>query len=152
MAEGDAEAVSRLVQNTFYRFIAQDYKPEGMKTFLEETSTEGISCKMREWPLLIVAAGREESEEDAVVGVIALRRETHISLFFVDERWQGRGVGRLLLREAIQRTRETFPEVQSITVNSSPHGVGFYEKMGFQRNGPEQFMEGMLVNPMVLHL
>ena len=34
----------------------------------------------------------------------------------------------------------------------TPYGIGFYEKMGFRPSGPEQYMKGMLVNPMVFQL
>jgi len=152
MRNGDEDAVSQLIRNSFLRFIARDYKPEGLEIFLQETSAEGIAFKIREWPLLMVAEGCKDSGEAGIVGVIVLRRANHISLFFVDEDWHGKGVGRLLFHKAIQRIRKINPEIQSITVNSSPYGIGFYEKMGFRPSGPEQYMKGMLVNPMVFQL
>lgn len=152
MRSGDEEAISQLIQRSFHRFIAQDYKPEGLKTFLEDTSSKGIARILHEWPLIIVAVAGGDSGEPVIVGVIALRLANHISLFFVDEGWHGQGVGTLLLKEAVQKTQKAHPDIHAITVNSSPFAVGFYEKMGFKRRGPEQFMDGMLVNPMKLHL
>lgn len=152
MRDGEEKAVSQLIQKSFHRFIAHDYKPEGLETFLEETSAEWLARRMREGQLLMVAEGGKDSGETVIVGVIVLRRGNHVSLFFVGKGWHGKGVGRLLLKEAIQRVRKSHPEVQSITVNSSPYGIGFYEKMGFCRSGPQQYLKGMLVNPMVLQL
>ena len=152
MRSGDEEAVSQLVQKSFHRFIAGDYKPEGLKTFLEDTSSKGISRILGKWPLAIVAEAKGGSGDAAIVGVLALRLANHISLFFVEESWHGKDVGTLLLKEAVRRTQKAHPDVHAITVNSSPYAVGFYEKMGFKRRGPEQYMDGMLVNPMKLHL
>jgi GNAT superfamily N-acetyltransferase len=151
MKAGDVVRVSAMIQESFHRFIARDYTAEGLKKFLEETNVEGISRILGEWPLLLVSEGRMGNERSAVSGMIGLRLRNHISLFFVDALWHGKGVGRLLLREAIQKTLQNNPDVTSITVNSSPFAVGFYEKMGFQRSGPERYMDGMLVNPMVFH-
>ena len=166
MRAGDVARVSGMIQASFHRFIAHDYTPEGLKKFLEETSVDGISRILGEWPLLLVSEGGADNERSVVSGMtglrrknhmfisgmIGMRRRNHISLFFVDTRWHGKGVGRLLLKEAIQQTLQNNPDVTTITVNSSPFAVGFYEKMGFQRRGPERYMDGMLVNPMVLHL
>jgi GNAT superfamily N-acetyltransferase len=152
MRSGDEEAVSQLIQKSFHRFIAQDYKPEGLRTFLEDTSSKGIARILRKWPLMIVAEAGGDSGKVVIVGVIALRLANHISLFFVEESWHGKGVGTLLLKEAVRKTQEAHPDVHTLTVNSSPYAVDFYEKMGFKRRGPEQFMDGMLVNPMKLLL
>ena len=45
MRNGDEDAVSQLIRNSFLRFIARDYKPEGLEIFLQETSAEGIAFK-----------------------------------------------------------------------------------------------------------
>jgi GNAT superfamily N-acetyltransferase len=152
MRDGDEEAVSRLIHHCFHRFIGKDYKPEGLRKFLEDTSPESMVRVGREWPLVMVCEHQTRRGDVSHVGVIALRLPDHISLFFVDEAWHRRGVGRLLLKEALRSTTAQHTDIRSITVNSSPYAVGFYEKMGFQRLGSEQYMDGMLVNPMIRHL
>jgi ribosomal protein S18 acetylase RimI-like enzyme len=152
LREGDLEAVSRLIHDSFHRHIARDYRPEGITAFLEDTSPEGIAGRMKEGQLLVVAEGRKKGGDVGIAGVIAVRRGNHISLFFVDEEFKGRGVGRTLLREVTGRIRKALPDADSITVNSSPHAVGFYERMGFRPLGPPRYKLGMLVNPMVLRL
>jgi GNAT superfamily N-acetyltransferase len=152
MREGDEGAVSHLVQRSFHRYIAHHYRPEGIDIFLEDTSVEGITERMQKGQLLIVAETGTGGGETALVGVIAVRSGNHISLFFVDEEWYGRGVARALLKEAIRNIRESLPDVEWVTVNSSPYAVGFYTKMGFHPQGQEQYRAGMLVTPMVLFL
>ena len=152
MVDGDERAVSRLIQESFHRFIARDYRPEGIDTFLEHTSPEGIAVRTRKGQLLIVAEKKKAGGEPVIIGVIAVRSGNHISLFFVEEEHHGRGVGRALLNEVRRRIKKRLPDVQFLTVNSSPHAVGFYERMGFRPLGPERYKMGMLVNPMVLDL
>ena len=152
MREGDEQAVSRLVQKSFHRYIANTYTSEGVDNFLEETSPWGIAERKRKGQLIIVAEEGKGKGNRVIVGVIVVRSGNHISLFFVDEAFHKRGVARTLLEESTRKIRETVPGVSSITVNSSPSAVGFYEKMGFHRTGPEQYRKGMLVNPMMLHL
>jgi GNAT superfamily N-acetyltransferase len=151
MREGDEEAVSHLIQKSFHRHIARHYLPEGMEAFLKDTSAEGIAERMGKGQLLIVAEmiGGGEAQ---LVGIIAVRNGNHISLFFVDDEHHGRGVARTLLEEAVRRIRQSVPGVDRLTVNSSPFAVGFYERMGFQPTGPEQYRAGMLVTPMVCAL
>lgn len=152
MLQGDEEAVSRLIQKSFNRYIAHSYRPEGVDTFLRDTSPGGIAERMQKGQLLIVAEMCTGEGEIALVGVIAVRSGNHISLFFVDEEYHGMGVGRALLKEVRRRIIQRLPHVKSLTVNSSPHAVGFYERMGFRPLGPERYKMGMLVNPMVLDL
>jgi GNAT superfamily N-acetyltransferase len=152
MVDGDEKAISRLIKTSFHRFIAHDYRPEGIDTFLEHASPEGISLRTRKGQLLIVAEKKKRGGEPVIVGVIAVRSGNHISLFFVDEEYHGMGVGRALLKEVRRRIIQRLPHVKSLTVNSSPHAVGFYERMGFRPLGPERYKMGMLVNPMVLDL
>lgn len=47
----------------------------------------------------------------------------------VDKGWQGRGVGRELLR----RTAAMVPDVRTCLLLSAPGAVSFYEKAGFDR-------------------
>jgi GNAT superfamily N-acetyltransferase len=152
MLQGDEEAVSRLIQKSFNRYIAHSYRPEGVDTFLRDTSPGGIAERMQKGQLLIVAEMCTGEGEIALVGVIAVRSGNHISLFFVDEECHGRGVARALLKEAIRKVGGSLPRVERLTVHSSPFAVGFYERMGFRPTGPEQYRAGMLVTPMVLFL
>lgn len=64
-----------------------------------------------------------------MVGMITLRGGQHISLLFVDENYQHRGIGAALIQAAGQ-----FVCGRSgcrLTVNAAPDAVGFYHKVGF---------------------
>ena len=77
-----------------------------------------------------------------------------IQCLWVSGRYKGQGLSRKLIEEL---ERDSICR-KGIVAIASPKKKGFmvekkfYEKMGFQRRGPERYMDGMLVNPMVLHL
>ena len=82
--------------------------------------------------------------EDKLTGVIAADEKlSHICLFFVDEPYQRRGIGRLLWEHVLYCSDE-----KSITVNSSPYAVEIYRKLGFQSLAEECVTDGMRYTPM----
>jgi ribosomal protein S18 acetylase RimI-like enzyme len=152
MGEGEAEEVSALIVRSFHRHIAHRYRPEGIENFLAFTQAEQLRIRRREGQLFLVAVDPARVEGSAICGVIAVRDGNHISLLFVDESSQRRGIASSLIKEAISIIRHDDPDVRCITVNSSPYAAAFYERVGFQRTGPEQYRDGMLLNPMTLSL
>jgi GNAT superfamily N-acetyltransferase len=128
----------------FDKFVAPDYVAQGRRTFQEYVASAKIRERYdggadRVWT---AKAGPE------LVGVIALREEKHISLLFVAEAWQRRGIARGLVGRAI-RELETRPgAARQLTVNSAPYAVTVYEKLGFQKLGAEQERDGIRFVPM----
>jgi GNAT superfamily N-acetyltransferase len=53
--------------------------------------------------------------------------------FWVDPRWHGRGVGRRLYGDAVDRIRAVRPGV--MVIEADPYAAGFYARMGAQRTG-----------------
>jgi ribosomal protein S18 acetylase RimI-like enzyme len=66
-----------------------------------------------------------------IVGVIEVRQFRHISLLFVDDRFQRQGIARALVRHAVARCLSRRPDLRQITVRSSPYAVPIYERLGF---------------------
>jgi len=87
-----------------------------------------------------------------VIGAIEVREFKHISMLFVDDQYQRKGIGGNLIREAISICQENSPELDQITVNSSPNAVQAYEKFGFLWSGSEQEISGIRFVPMVFKL
>ena len=78
-----------------------------------------------------------------LVGVLAMRKPQHISLFFVKEVWHRQGVGRLLF-DAMRRDYAD----QVFTVNSSSYAVEVYRHLGFVPTNTEQLTNGIRYTPM----
>lgn len=123
-----------LVERVFMAFEAPEYAPEGIKTFLTFLrSPEAIS------ELTFFGA----FEADSLVGVLAMRGGSHISLFFVDAQNQGRGIGRALFLAA-----KSACQTDIMTVNSSPYAVEIYRSLGFTPISEEQLRDGIRFTPM----
>src|SRR5574337_1025634 len=87
-----------------------------------------------------------------VVGVAAMRDDSHLFQFFVSTRMQRRGIARQLwrraLRDAVRRAG-----TRRFTLNSSVMAVPVYKRLGFVPDGPLQISAGGLISqPMQLEL
>lgn len=60
-----------------------------------------------------------------------LLSEGHMEALFVDPAYRGKGVGRLLVEEAVRR----YPNLTTDVNEQNPQAIGFYEKLGFERCG-----------------
>ena len=67
---------------------------------------------------------------DQVIAVIAYREPVHILHFFVDQAYQGQGIGRMLWNHLLQQFE--FGNRLQFSVNSSCYAVPIYQKFGFQ--------------------
>jgi GNAT superfamily N-acetyltransferase len=90
-----------------------------------------ITHEYLERQLVYVATHGEE-----MVGFFALEpRDDRWSLehFWVDPRWHGRGVGRHMFTQALDRVRAIRPGV--MVIEADPYAAGFYARMGARRAG-----------------
>ena len=130
----DLKGLASLVLNSFDKFIAPDYSEEGIRTFygffdqgslLEKTLENGDS--------IFIA-----KENNEVIGLLATRNKSHISLLFVNEKHQKKGIGKNLFNLLCKNL-----ETEKITVNSSPFAEKIYEKLGFIKVSPMQEKDGI---------
>ncbi|MBC7256401.1 MAG: GNAT family N-acetyltransferase [Chloroflexi bacterium] len=143
MEAGEEEKVSALVRRVFDLFVAPEYEPEGIQSFyryIEPQCLRERAAKDHDILLAFV--------DKTPVGVLELREGRHISLLFVDAMFQGRGIARALLEEAIALARQRDPQVAKITVNASPNSAFIYERLGFRATGPRQSRDGIIFIPM----
>jgi len=147
MKDSEAEAVSRLIQRTFQRFIAADYTSRGRRCFLKNTSKRAILRRKRKNQLLIVA-----EDNHTISGLVVVRKGNHISLFFVAPEFHRREIGTRLFREALDRMKAAMPDLGNITVNSSEFALPFYTKLGFVAKRSAYYRRGMKITPMELQL
>ncbi len=132
-------AALNLAWKVFMQFEAPEYSQEGIETF-----RNFINDKKSTDSLMMYGA----FENDEIIGVIATRSDkSHISLFFVNEKYQNQGLGRKLFNTVLEKC-----ESNHMTVNSSPYAVGFYHKLGFKDESPEQLTDGIRYTPMTLKL
>lgn len=135
LRKAEESAAMELVWRVFRRFEAPEYGPEGIRTFQTYIMDPAAVSA-----LMIYGA----FDKDAVIGILAIRADAHISLFFVDPAWYRKGVGKALFCRFL-----TDSGVVRVTVNASPYAVGVYRRLGFCATAPEQITDGIRYTPML---
>ncbi len=136
-----------LAWKVFMKFDAPDYSDKGIESFREFVEDNGLYRMfiVGSYQLFVAIDG------DRIIGILSLRNETHISLLFVDEEYQRRGVASDLIEVAGDYVMRELGG-QFLTVNASPYGVVFYHNRGFRDLGDEEETDGIRYTPMVLYL
>lgn len=134
LEERELPGAMELVWAVFRRFEAPEYSAQGIETFYAYIQN------MEQVKTLVTYGAYRDGE---LAGVLALRGD-HISLFFVREKVQGRGIGKNLFRYAAARAG------RPMTVHSSPYAVDIYRRLGFVPTAEEQVEDGIRYTPMRL--
>ena len=134
LEERELPGAMELVWAVFRRFEAPEYSAQGIETFYAYIQN------MEQVKTLVIYGAYRDGE---LAGVLALRGD-HISLFFVREEVQGRGIGKTLFRYAAARAG------RPMTVHSSPYAVDIYRRLGFVPTAEEQVEDGIRYTPMRL--
>ena len=145
MKPGEESAVVDHVLNVFDEFVAPRYSDEGIAEFRRFVTTDAMSGRLKEGNLVIVAeSGRR------IIGVIEMRDNSHIALLFVEKSFQRKGIAKELLQRSIEICKQRKPDLQKITVNSSPNAFTAYQKIGFKGVEDEKVVNGIRFTPMAL--
>jgi GNAT superfamily N-acetyltransferase len=138
----DATAISALITGLakFFTVDANGVGAEGFMASLEPASIEKLICA----PNFKYYAGLTNSE---IVGVVAIRDNTHLFHLFVSERLQGNGIGKLLWKNA-RDAAIAAGNPGRFTINSTVFGVPIYESFGFKATGPKTETNGIAFIPM----
>lgn len=147
MVSGEEETVINIVTEVFNEFVAPQYSEEGITEFYKYANAANLAERSKENHRTVIA-----EHNNNPVAIIEIRNNIHISLFFNKAKLQRKGIGKQLLKYAIDMCLKNNPEIQKITVNSSPNATKAYEKMGFKAEGKEQCIHGIKFVPMSLEL
>jgi GNAT superfamily N-acetyltransferase len=147
MKRGEETEVCHLVVRVFDEFVAPQFSREGVQEFRRYADPHLFLLRSRWNHFVLLAVTQKE-----IAGMIEVRDDGHVTLLFVDERFQGAGTGRELLRRGLEICLIRNPKLSAATVNSSPNAVGVYERLGFHRAGPERAEDQVRFVPMVLDL
>lgn len=124
-----------LVWRVFLKFEAPQYPAEGVRFFKEYLDNDEATSALDIYGAFIGSR---------VVGVIAMRNSgTHVSLFFVNEEFHRRGIGRALFEYMVKVSSPEF-----VTVHAAPYAVEVYRRLGFSPAGGEVVEDGLIYTPM----
>lgn len=147
MRPGEETQINDLIVRVFEEFIGRHYPPEGVREFLAYVEPRSLKERFLSNHFTLVA-----TIGDRIVGVIEVRDNSHVCLFFVDKDHHERGIGKGLIRHALEMCRQNRPNLAAVDVNSSPNSVGVYKRLGFVPVGSEKTVNGITFVPMVLTL
>ena len=135
--------IMKMVWKTFLRFDGQDYTQEGIRNFFEFITDDDlyISFLRGEYQLMVAV------ERGKVIGAGSVRSGNHLSLLFVDEAYQHRGVGSAIIARLCRYLRDEAGEC-FMTLKAAPYAVDFYRKLGFKAVKPEEEYLGIRVTAM----
>ena len=138
-----------LALDTFLRYEAPDYGPQGVTTFRRDIidnaqfHEDAISGKNRMW-------GAFDGEK--LIGLFAMRGDSHICLVFTHHAYHRQGVASAIFRQLVSDIRQENPQLQRLTLNSSPYGKPFYLYTGFYPTDVEKTINGIRFTAMAFDL
>jgi GNAT superfamily N-acetyltransferase len=143
-AIADAPRISALIRELSKPFLLSP-SGEGAQPFLAAISESAIQA-------YVTASNFEYFVAEAqhqLVGVVAMRDNSHLFHFFVSEAFQGKGIGSKLWQMVMDKAIQS-GNPGMFTVNSSLNAVPVYEKFGFVASGPVVQNHGIAFQPMQL--
>ena len=137
-----------LAFRVFMKYEAPEYGQKGIDSFAQFLTSPSLEKLFKAGKYIVYTA----QTQGKIIGVTSVRSGNHLSLLFVDEKYHRQGIATELIK-CVQEYLLKETEYQTLTVNSSPYGMPFYEKMGFratdvQINAPD----GIIYTPMELYL
>jgi molybdenum cofactor guanylyltransferase len=142
----DAEAISQLVTESAVRFITPQYSATGAAVLLEGMTADQTRERMALGFRYIVAV-----EDNRIVGVAAIKDNSHLYHLFVAEPFHRRGIATRLWQQ-IKEEAMASGNPGRITVNSSSFAVPFYLKLGFVKDGGLTAKNEITCQPMIWQL
>lgn len=145
----ELDTALELAMDTFLRYEAPDYGPEGVDTFRRDIIDNPEfheSCRNgrnRIWGAF---------DGELLVGIFGMRGPSHICLVFTREGYHRQGVASAIFRKLLADVRKENPDVSKITLNSSPYGKPFYLHTGFCCADDEKTINGIRFTPLEYYL
>lgn len=137
------EDAMALAWRVFAKFEANVYPKEGVDSFIDFISDNQLK------KMFLVGSYKcwVATEDNKIIGIAGLRSRKHLSLLFVDEKYQRQGVASALMK-LVSDYITNVEHLDVCTVNAAPYALPFYESIGFVATGPQEMNSGMIFTPM----
>lgn len=141
---GQENEVHNLIASVFNEFVGFEYTEEGNQVFNDFIKPEKILERHKNGNIILtyIKYGR-------IIGMIEVRDNNHICLFFVDKKYHNKGIGRELFNEMLLKIKG---KTEYLEVNASPFSEEIYSKLGFKSIGNITEINGILFIPMKMEL
>jgi GNAT superfamily N-acetyltransferase len=143
----DARAIGLLVRRVLRRWVVPEQPRKAGMELLARHSAHSLRERIDAGDRFHLAY-----LDDVLVGVSAMQGDSHLIMFFVSTRYQGRGIARRLwvraMQDAVRRAG-----THRFTLNATRCAVPVYVRLGFRILGPERPSSmGVITTPMALTL
>ncbi|MCM1024974.1 MAG: GNAT family N-acetyltransferase [Roseburia sp.] len=141
--ESEWSPTMQMVWRTFLKFEGKDYSQEGIKNFYDFITDDNlyVAFLRGNYQLMVALDGKK------IIGAGSIRNRNHLSLLFVDEDYQRRGVGRAILTALCDYLKREEGE-RYMSLKAAPYAVNFYRRLGFHTVRPEEEYSGIRVTAM----
>lgn len=138
----DWDMAVQLAWDTFLVYEAPEYSLEGIRNFHDFVKGKELKRlhELGEYEMYGAYC------DGVIIGVISVRKNSHVSLLFVEPQYHHQGIASTLLKYCFELSR--MHGGNAMTVNSSPYAVQFYHKIGFRPLSPEVTKDGIKYTPM----
>ena len=136
LSEEERQTALDLAWVVFSEYESPDYSAEGTEEFRKCLHDEEYLYGIDYYGAF---------DDGKLIGLIGIRTDMeHICFFFVDGQYHRQGIGTMMFNYLLENYKSN-----TITVNSSPFGVGFYERLGFTPTEEEKTINGIRFTPMI---
>ena len=142
LKKADINSVSLMITAIFDEFIGYDYSKEGKSTFKDYITPKNILERLDTNKFYVA------KNDTTIIGILEIRNNDHIALFFVDKKYHKKGIGKMLFNNYLNELNKMDTKIETITVNSSIYAVKIYERLGFKKTGELQEKNGIKFIPM----
>ena len=143
---GDSESISKLICKLSVKFITTEFSSQGREFLLSTMTPDTIEKHMQSGYRYHVAEMGSK-----LVGVVAVRDNTHLYHLFVAEQYQRQGIAKKLWQLAMEECLSNGNRGE-FTVNSSEYALGVYKHFGFVAQPGSRVRNGVVFFPMKLKL
>lgn len=133
-----AEA-SQLIEQVSNKYTLDDFTERGYQNFKSKVLNEGMVKNLEDGFMYWGAF-----EEEVMVGLIAIKLPAHLYNLFVHTDYQKKGIATRLWQHMLSHLN---PE--SLTLFSSSHAIGLYQKLGFEKSGEKIDNDEIICYPML---
>ena len=140
----EIEMYSNMINSVFDEFVGKDYSDEGKNTFKDFMNIKNVLERLKNNSNKAFVA----KYENEFIGILEIKNNEHISLFFVKKEFHKSGVGRKLFEYFLRALKQNNNDIKTISVNSSIYAEQIYTKLGFMKIGNIQEKNGIKYIPM----
>ena len=142
----DSGQISKLLCELTAKFVAKEFSAYGRQLLLDSMKPDVIAKNIQSGYRYHIA-----EIDGQLVGVVAVRDNSHLFHFFVAEQYQRRGIAKQLWNTAM-RVCVDEGNPGEYTVNSSRYALDVYKTLGFVTDTTAQEKDGVVFYPMKLSL